>query len=275
MSMRKKTGSIDRSLLRSRRSASGVRHHSEYCASRSRACSFSAVYRGFAQFEICPIDDHTGPIERVPYFVYLQTDIGVFAHPFNLLPWNCRGGPTPGILDWLGRRSPTMMRCCPISRLTPYRVFVQRHPCARADSAIVMTRADINAVVVRTYADVLQKHTLQMAAALSYYFVLSLFPALILLSAAMTYLPIPGLFNQILSFMGACLPADTMTLVRGVLADLISPNRGAFLSFGILGTLWAVSAGFAATIEALAIACEIDDDRPFWKTAGKKHRRPP
>jgi membrane protein len=129
-----------------------------------------------------------------------------------------------------------------------------------------MTGADINAVIVRTYADVLQKHTLQMAAALSYYFVLSLFPALILLSAAVTYLPIPGLFNQILSLMGACLPADTMNLVRGVLADLISPNRGVFLSFGILGTLWALSAGFAATIEALGIACGIDDDRPFWKT---------
>src|SRR6202158_2997368 len=46
MSMRKKTGSIDRSLVCSRRSASGVRHHSEYSASRSRACSFSAVYSG-------------------------------------------------------------------------------------------------------------------------------------------------------------------------------------------------------------------------------------
>jgi len=129
-----------------------------------------------------------------------------------------------------------------------------------------MTRADINTVLARTYADVLQKHTLQMAAALSYYFVLSLFPALILLSAAVTYLPIPGLFNQILEFMGRCLPADTMNLVRGVLADIISPNRGAFLSFGILGTLWAVSGGFAATIEALDIAYGIDDDRSFWET---------
>jgi membrane protein len=120
--------------------------------------------------------------------------------------------------------------------------------------------------MVHTYAGVLQKHTLQMAAALSYYFVLSLFPALILLSAAVTYLPVPGLFDQILDFMGRCLPGDTMNLVRGVLADIISPNRGAFLSFGFLGTLWTVSGGFAATIEALDIAYEIEDDRPFWKT---------
>ena len=129
-----------------------------------------------------------------------------------------------------------------------------------------MRRADIKTVLVRTYADVPQKHTLQMAAALSYYFVLSLFPALILLSAVVTYLPIPDLFNQILSFMGGCLPTDTMNLVRGVLADIVSPNRGAFLSFGVLGTLWAVSGGFAAAIEALDIAYGIADDRPFWKT---------
>lgn len=129
-----------------------------------------------------------------------------------------------------------------------------------------MRRADIKTVLVRTYADVPQKHTLQMAAALSYYCVLSLFPALILLSAAVTYLPIPDLFNQILSLMGDCLPADVMSLIRRVLADIITPNRGAFLSFGVLGTLWTVSGGFAATIEALDIAYGISDDRPFWKT---------
>jgi len=57
-----------------------------------------------------------------------------------------------------------------------------------------------------------------------------------------------------------------MSLVRRVLADIIIPNRGALLSFGILGTLWTVSGGFAATIEALDIAYGISDDRPFWKT---------
>jgi membrane protein len=57
-----------------------------------------------------------------------------------------------------------------------------------------------------------------------------------------------------------------MGLVRRVLADVITPNRGTFLSFGILGTLWAASGGFSATIEALNVAYDIDDDRPFWKT---------
>jgi membrane protein len=105
-----------------------------------------------------------------------------------------------------------------------------------------------------------------MAAALSYYFILSLFPALISLSAAVAYLPVPDLFDQTLALMAHFLPADTMGLVRRVLADVITPNRGTFFSFGILGTLWTASGGFAAVIEALNITYEVNDDRPFWKT---------
>jgi membrane protein len=129
-----------------------------------------------------------------------------------------------------------------------------------------MNYAVIRGALGRTYADLVQNHTLQMAAALSYYFVLSLFPALILLSAAVAYLPVPDLFNQTLALMGRFLPSDTMGLVGRVLSDVITPNRGTFLSFGILGTLWAASGGFAATIEALNMAYEVKDDRPFWKT---------
>jgi membrane protein len=105
-----------------------------------------------------------------------------------------------------------------------------------------------------------------MAAALAYYFVLSLFPALIFLSAVVAFLPVPNLFNEALSTMGRLLPPDSMGLVRRVLADVITPRRGTFLSFGILGTLWAISGGFSGTIEALNVAYDVDDDRSFWKT---------
>jgi len=126
--------------------------------------------------------------------------------------------------------------------------------------------AKVRRALVRTYSDMLRNHTLQMAAALSYYFVLSLFPALIFLSAVVAYLPVPDLFNQALALMSRFLPADSMGLVRRVLADVITPNRGTFLSFGILGALWAASGGFAAAIEALDLAYEVEGERPFWKT---------
>ena len=124
----------------------------------------------------------------------------------------------------------------------------------------------IKHALIETYEDVPRNHTLQMAAALSYYFVVSFFPALILLSAIVAYLPLPDVFNQALSMMERLLPSDSMGLVRRVLSDVITPNRGTFLSLGVLGTLWTSSGGFSAAIEALNIAYGVRDDRPFWKT---------
>ena len=120
--------------------------------------------------------------------------------------------------------------------------------------------------LVRTYADVERNHTLQMAAALSYYFVMSLFPALIFLSAVVAFLPITGLFDQTLDLMGRFVPPEGMEIVLKVLSDAVTPNRGTFLSVGFLGTLWTASGGFAAAIEALNIAYDAAETRPFWKT---------
>lgn len=120
-------------------------------------------------------------------------------------------------------------------------------------------------VVVRVYNDAMRDHTLQMAAALAYYLVLSLFPGLIVLSVLASYLPVPNLFSQTIDLMSRFMPADTMGIVRRVLSDIISPNRGAFLSLGLIGTLWTASGGFTAAIEACGIAYEVEDNRPFWK----------
>ena len=61
--------------------------------------------------------------------------------------------------------------------------------------------AGIKHALVETYEDALRNHTLQMEAALSYYFVLSVFPGLIFLSAVVAFLPLPDLFNQALSLL--------------------------------------------------------------------------
>src|SRR5215475_1651443 len=129
-----------------------------------------------------------------------------------------------------------------------------------------MTFRGFTVALGRAYHDIESGHHLQMAAALSYYFVLSLFPCLIFLSAVVAYLPLPDLFNQAINLMSRFVPGDSMGIVKKVLADVVSPNRGTFLSFGILGTLWAASGGFAATIEALNIAYEVKETRPFWHT---------
>jgi membrane protein len=117
-----------------------------------------------------------------------------------------------------------------------------------------------------TSRDVLRHHKFQVAAALSYYFVLSVFPALIFLSAIVGFISLPDLFSHVLLLMGRLLPPDTMKLVYSVLGDVLSSHRGTWLSFGMLGMIWTMSAAFDSMIEALDIAYDVNDDRPFWKT---------
>src|SRR3569833_122502 len=93
-------------------------------------------------------------------------------------------------------------------------------------------------VVKRSATDINNNHTLAFAASLSYYFVISLFPALIALAAIVSLLPIPNLFQNILIVLGRVVPPDSMGLVNKVVADVIRPHSGGLLSLGLLGSLW-------------------------------------
>lgn len=129
-----------------------------------------------------------------------------------------------------------------------------------------MTWAGIKQTVSHAIRDVQDHHTLQVAAALSYYFFLALFPGLIVLSALLGSISKTDLFGWVLVTMGRMLPPETMQMVFSVLADVLSAHRRAWLSLGMLGMLWVATAAFDALIEALNIAYDIKDDRPFWKT---------
>lgn len=129
-----------------------------------------------------------------------------------------------------------------------------------------LTLRGIRDALWRTLESVPRKHTLQMAAAMAYYFVLALFPALVLLSAVLSYLPITDLVNQVMNLFGGFVPEDSMQPVRSFVDSVIVPNRATLLSFGILGTLWSASGGFASAIEALDVAYDVEEERPFWVT---------
>ena len=129
-----------------------------------------------------------------------------------------------------------------------------------------MTRARLKRILAATYGNVLQHHTFQMAAGLSYYLILAVFPGLIFLSAIMGSMPLPDLFGRVLGTMALLLPRDTMRVVESVLLDVLATNRRAWLSFATLGGIWIASAAFDALIESLEIAYGVHDDRAFWKT---------
>jgi membrane protein len=126
--------------------------------------------------------------------------------------------------------------------------------------------SQIQPAISRTYEAINRHHTLQVAAALAYYFALSAFPALICLSAIVSFIPLPELFNHVMNLMARLLPPDTMLSVYSVLQDVLSAHRVTWLSFGMAGAVWMGSSAFDAIIEALNIAYDAKDERPYWKT---------
>ena len=90
-----------------------------------------------------------------------------------------------------------------------------------------MTWTGLKRAIVSAYGGTLKNRTLQMAAALSYYLVLSVFPALIIFFAAVSSLPFPNLYNHIFSLISGVLPAQTVPAIQTVLLDILATNHRA------------------------------------------------
>lgn len=115
------------------------------------------------------------------------------------------------------------------------------------------------------YDELFRTRAFTMAAAMSYYSLLALVPLLIFLSAMLGYLPIPNLFEQLMDLLAVVVPPAAMQLVKHILAGLLTPHRGGLVSFGLLSYLWTASGGFAASIEALNIAYDVEKTRSWWR----------
>ena len=124
----------------------------------------------------------------------------------------------------------------------------------------------VGSAAIATWRGMQKNHTLAIAAGLSYYFLLSLFPAMIFAAAVLGYLPLPNLFDQLMFGLGKVMPPESMAVVKKTLEGIFIPNRAGLLSFGMLFTLWSTSGGFAAIIEGLNVAYDVPETRPIWRT---------
>ncbi len=116
------------------------------------------------------------------------------------------------------------------------------------------------------YNDVFDEHLFVFAAGLSYYFVLSLFPLLVTIASLLVYVPIPHLFEGLLTLMARLVPGDGMSLVRRIVSDVLSHKHPHFLTLGLIFTIWTASSGFAAIIDGLDVVYRVRETRPVWKT---------
>ncbi|MGH7278010.1 MAG: YihY/virulence factor BrkB family protein, partial [Candidatus Rokuibacteriota bacterium] len=117
----------------------------------------------------------------------------------------------------------------------------------------------------RVWTEIWKDEVIDRAAALSYYFLFSLFPALLFLTALIGFLPAPDLMGQLMGYVRQVLPGDSASMVERTLGEIAGGERGGLLSFGVLAALWAGSNGMASVMSALNVAYDVEDPRPWWK----------
>lgn len=116
----------------------------------------------------------------------------------------------------------------------------------------------------RVWDKIWEDEVLDRAAALSYYLLFALFPALLFLTALLGLLPW-HLMAQLMGYLDRVLPGDAASLVSKTLAEVVRGANPGLLSIGIGAALWAASSGMVAVMTALNIAYGTEDRRPWWK----------
>lgn len=106
-----------------------------------------------------------------------------------------------------------------------------------------------------------------LAAALTYYAVLSLFPALLAMISLL------GIFGQaeqttrvLIEVIGGVADESVVRVIRGPVEQLShGPSAGFALIVGLVGAIWSASGYVGAFAQSMNRIYEVDEGRPFWK----------
>jgi membrane protein len=124
------------------------------------------------------------------------------------------------------------------------------------------------ATAKRAFAEFRADDMMTWAAALTYYAVLSLFPALIaLVSLIGVFGKQPDTTNNLLDIIGSIAPPATIDALRPMVENLVSnkSGAGALLSFGLAAAIWSASGYIGAFFKASNAIYEVDEGRKFFK----------
>jgi membrane protein len=113
----------------------------------------------------------------------------------------------------------------------------------------------------------LQDDCADLAAQMSFFFVLSLVPFFLVIAALVGWLPSTNHWQALVEWITAYFPQDSRSLLFSIILDLTDGSRK-FLSLGLLATIWSASSGFVSLMEALSIAHGVRETRSYWKKRG-------
>ncbi|MBA2339653.1 MAG: YihY/virulence factor BrkB family protein [Pyrinomonadaceae bacterium] len=104
-------------------------------------------------------------------------------------------------------------------------------------------------------------------AALSYYFLLALFPLLLFLTTMLGYFAERGtaLRTSLLNYFSRVLPRSASALIYTTVEEINKNATGGKLSFSIFAALWAASYGMVAISDTLNGAYGVRESRSWWR----------
>lgn len=123
----------------------------------------------------------------------------------------------------------------------------------------------------RIYREVTDDGVFNMAAAVAFYWLLALFPLLIVLTSLAGVMPANAkheTLRRITLWIYTNLTKEAADTVYLNVKPIIENPRGGILSIGLLLTLWAASNGMNATMTALDRCYNVTKPRPFVKQRG-------
>jgi membrane protein len=122
-------------------------------------------------------------------------------------------------------------------------------------------------VVKRTVQEFREDNLTDWAAALTYYGILAIFPALIVFVSIIGLIGAP-VTEPLLENIGAFAPSEARDILTNAVEELERSRGGAGILaiVGIAGALWAASSYVGAFIRAANIVWDVEEGRPVWKT---------
>ena len=117
----------------------------------------------------------------------------------------------------------------------------------------------------RTWYEAVDDDVLGLAAQLSYYFFLALFPALLFLLALASFFPLSNITDDVSRSLGPFVSPQILELIQEQMRRLASNEDCGLLTFGVAGALWSSSAALVSIVGALNRAYDIQEGRPWWR----------
>jgi membrane protein len=139
------------------------------------------------------------------------------------------------------------------------------HP-AKPDSLGDIRKPSWGYVLRKTVREFLDDQCTDLAAALTYYAILSLFPALIALASILSLIGQGQSTQTLIDMASEFVPADSMTRLQPIIESVTTvEGAGWGLFLGLLVALWTASNYVNAFSRAMNRMYEVPEGRPIWK----------